>query len=72
MCVGVGGSGGGGGRDCRPSVTLTVSLHAVVLGCLPALRGYRGGGPIQSAVMESKVIVHSCKIAVANCLSQKH
>lgn len=53
-------------RDGRKCVALAVSLQVVVLGGRPAV----GGEPIQSAVMESKVIVHSCKIAVANCLSR--
>lgn len=49
-------------------MALAVSLQGVVLGSQPAM----GGEPIQSAVMESKVTVHSCKIAIANCLSKRH
>lgn len=49
-------------------MALAVSPQGIVLGNQPAA----GGEPIQSAVMESKVIVHSCKIAMANCLSKRH
>lgn len=49
-------------------VAMAVSLHGTVLGSQPAA----GGKPIQSAVMESKVTVHSCKIAMANCLCKRH
>lgn len=49
-------------------MALAVSLQGVVLGSQPAA----GGEPIQSVVMESKVTVHSCKIAMANCLSKRH
>lgn len=64
----------GGGMECvsrgdgRQCVALAASRQGVVLGSQPAT----GGEPIQSVVMESKVTVHSCKIAVANCLSKKH
>lgn len=48
-------------------MALAVSLLGTVLGSQPAA----GGDPIQSAVMESKVTVHSCKITLANCLSKR-
>ena len=54
--------------DWRLRVAPAVSLQCVVLGSRPAA----GGEPIQSAVMESKVTVHSCKIAMANRLSKRH
>lgn len=65
MREGVGGVSRGDGRQC---VALAVSLLGIVLGSQPAA----GGEPIQSAVMESKVTVHSCKITLANCLSKRH
>lgn len=49
-------------------MAVAVSLLGAELGSQPGA----GGEPIQSAVMESKVTVHSCKIAMANCLSKRH